>query len=152
MTAMPIALICLSTFLACMISCHEGMNELNYLYACQLWTVSSREGRKSKMLSLSCQHREFSTHTFRMSWNSWQLWTSAAWATQSHCLDRTQLFPETTPEILTQFILDLTSMNLPNEFRISTLHPHLSELFSFSRDWCHSIVSQRSRLLKNLQH
>ena len=62
------------------------------------------------------------------------------------------LKPETTPEILTQFILDLTSMNLPNEFRLSTLHPHLSELFSFSRDWCHSIVSQRSRLLKNLQH
>ena len=62
------------------------------------------------------------------------------------------LKPETTPEILTQFILDPTSMNLPNEFRISTLHPHLSELFSFSRDWCHSIVSQRSRLLKNPQH
>ena len=62
------------------------------------------------------------------------------------------LKPETTPEILSQFISDPTSMNLPNEFRISTLHPHLSELFSFSRDWCHSIVSQRSRLLKNLQH
>ena len=58
---------------------------------------------------------------------------------------------QTTPDILTQFILDPTSMNLPNGYRISTLHPRLHELFSLSRDWCHSVVTHRARLLKTLK-
>ena len=40
-------------------------------------------------------------------------------------------------DTLTQFILDPTSMNLSNQLRISPSHPGLSEIFSFSRDWCH---------------
>ena len=49
---------------------------------------------------------------------------------------------------LTQFILDCTSINLPDTYRIPAHNPKVSEIFRISRDWCFSIVRERTRLLK----
>ena len=46
--------------------------------------------------------------------------------------------------LLTQFILDPTSMNLPNSCRISILHPRLHELYRLSRDWCYAVSRCKS--------
>ena len=56
-----------------------------------------------------------------------------------------------TPDILTQFILDCTSTNLPDSCRIPAHNPRVSEVFRTSRDWCHAIKSERSRRLKDLK-
>ena len=63
----------------------------------------------------------------------------------SAILDRQQ----TTNRLLTQFILDPSSMNLPNSHRISFQHPRLNELYSLSRDWTYAIYNQRALLLKS---
>ena len=62
----------------------------------------------------------------------------------SGILDRQQ----TPNRLLTQFIIDPASMNLPNSHRISYQHPRLQDLYSLSRDWCFAIHSCRARLLK----
>ena len=49
---------------------------------------------------------------------------------------------------LTQFILDCTSLNLPNSFRVPTHNPRVSEIFKVSRDWCYAVGRERQRLLK----
>ena len=49
-------------------------------------------------------------------------------------------------EILTQFIIDPSSMNLQNKYRISILHPRLHEVFSKCRDWCFAIFSIKTSL------
>ena len=51
-------------------------------------------------------------------------------------------------DILTQFILDCTSLNLPDSFRIPAHNPDISEVFRFSRDFCFSISNEQSCLLK----
>jgi hypothetical protein len=56
-----------------------------------------------------------------------------------------------TDEILTQFIIDASSMNLQNKYRISILHPRLQEVYSICRDWCFAIFSSRNKMLKNLK-
>ena len=48
--------------------------------------------------------------------------------------------------LLTQFILDCTSLNLPN--RISPEDPISKDIFKLSRDICFFICSQRSKMLK----
>ena len=53
-------------------------------------------------------------------------------------------------ESITQFIIDPTSMNLPNHYRISIQHPRLNEVYSICRDWSFAIFSERKRMLKNL--
>ena len=58
---------------------------------------------------------------------------------------------QTSNSMLTQFILDPTSMNLPNTHRISFQHPRLSELYRLSRDWCYAVYSYRARLMKELK-
>ena len=52
--------------------------------------------------------------------------------------------------VMTQFILDCTSFNLPDPFRIPNHNPRISEIFRISRDWCFGISSERTRLLKLL--
>ena len=49
---------------------------------------------------------------------------------------------------LTQFILDCTSLNLPDSFRVPTHNPRVTEIFCVSRDWCYAIAMERHRLLK----
>ena len=51
--------------------------------------------------------------------------------------------------IMTQFVLDCTSFNLPDPYRISALNSRVSEIFRISRDWCFGISSERLRLLKD---
>ena len=53
-------------------------------------------------------------------------------------------------DILTQFILDPASLNLPNGYRVSIMHPRLHELYQMSRDWCFGVNSSRISLLKRL--
>ena len=55
-----------------------------------------------------------------------------------------------TPAILTQFLLDCTSINLPEEFRIPARNPKCQLICKISRDWCFSISNSRSRQLKKL--
>ena len=49
---------------------------------------------------------------------------------------------------LTQFVLDCTSLNLPNGFRLSPQNPDTTRVFSISRDWCYLFMKERTRLLK----
>ena len=58
------------------------------------------------------------------------------------------LLKQSSNHLLTQFIIDPSSMNLPNTHRISSQHPRLHELFRISRDWCFSINTCRTKLLK----
>ena len=55
-----------------------------------------------------------------------------------------------SPSILTQFILDCTSPNLPVSYRVPAHNPDTYKICKISRDWCFAISSERSRLLKNL--
>ena len=49
------------------------------------------------------------------------------------------------PEMLTQWLLDPSSLNLP--MRVNTNDPVLPALFQLSRDLCHSIDRERIKLL-----
>ena len=55
-----------------------------------------------------------------------------------------------SPATMTQFVLDCTSINLPDLCRIPAHNPGISDIFQISRDWCFAISSERSRLLKLL--
>ena len=54
------------------------------------------------------------------------------------------------PSILTQFLLDCTSLNLPNPYRIPAHSPDIFKICKISRDWCFAISNERYRLLKLL--
>ena len=58
------------------------------------------------------------------------------------------LDPNISNHVLTQFLLDPTSSNLSNRFRIPVKNHRLFELFSLSRDWCFAIFSSRTKQLK----
>ena len=65
--------------------------------------------------------------------------------------DQNKILEHTTSdETITQFVLDPTSMNLANGYRISILHPRLQEVLKISRDWCFTANSRRTSLLKKL--
>lgn len=61
----------------------------------------------------------------------------------SSLLDRSK----TPNSLLTQFIIDPASMNLPNSHRISYQHPRLPDLYRLSRDWCYAVFKCRGHLL-----
>ena len=50
-------------------------------------------------------------------------------------------------EHLTQFLLDCTSLNLPDPYRIPAHNPRVGEIFRISRNWCYRTSKLRSRLL-----
>ena len=52
--------------------------------------------------------------------------------------------------LLAQFILDCSSINLPDAYRIPVHNPGIVKLFEMSRDWCYSIFNERSRQWKDL--
>ena len=54
--------------------------------------------------------------------------------------------------VLTQFILDCTSFNLPESCRIPAHNPEVYKVYRISRDWCFAISKERSRLLKLLRN
>ena len=54
------------------------------------------------------------------------------------------------PSVLTQFILDCTSFNLPDSIRIPLHNPGISAIYRISRDWCFSVSNKRSSLLRKL--
>ena len=60
------------------------------------------------------------------------------------------LQPAVPADIFAQFIIDPTSMNLPNGYRMSLSHPKLPDLYRMSRDWCFALNSMRTKLMKNL--
>ena len=51
---------------------------------------------------------------------------------------------------LTQFVLDCTSFNLHDSIRVPVHNPGISAIYRVSRDWCFAVISERSRLLKDL--
>ena len=51
--------------------------------------------------------------------------------------------------LLVQFILDCTSLNLPEPFRIPAHNPEIVNIFEVSRDWCYATFIERSRQLKS---
>ena len=55
------------------------------------------------------------------------------------------------PDIMTQFILDCSSPNLPDTYRVPTHNPNITEIFKVSRDWTFAISSERERLLLTKQ-
>ena len=55
-------------------------------------------------------------------------------------------------KMLTQFILDCTSYNLPNVYRYNTGDPKVSKLFSLTRDLCFTIHTTRINLLRKLKN
>ena len=54
------------------------------------------------------------------------------------------------PAIITQFVLDCTSTNLPEEFCVPSHNPLVQNIFTISRDWCYALSNARSRLLQDL--
>ena len=58
----------------------------------------------------------------------------------------------TTPHILTQFVLDCSSPNLPDRVRIPAHNPDITDVFRISRDWTFAIYSERTRLLLECGH
>ena len=50
--------------------------------------------------------------------------------------------------VLTQFILDCTSFNLADQYRISVQNPGISMIYKISRDWTYEVSTVRTRLLK----
>ena len=53
--------------------------------------------------------------------------------------------------LMTQFILDCASFNLPDNIRIPINTPRISEIYRVSRDWCFAIGNERTRLLSRLR-
>ena len=68
------------------------------------------------------------------------------------CLNSTfdidDILSEDNPEVLTQFLLDPTSINLSK--RVSTSDPIVQELYRISRDLCNHIHSERMKQLEEL--
>ena len=58
-----------------------------------------------------------------------------------------EMDPPPPPHILTQFVLDCSTPNLPESFRIPTHNPRISEIYKISRDWTFGISSERSGLI-----
>ena len=65
------------------------------------------------------------------------------------CIDPNRIFGDTS--ILTQFLLDPNSLNLPDQTRIHIDDPISSEIFSLARDLCFSIHTERLKKLKELE-
>ena len=59
-----------------------------------------------------------------------------------------QILVNPTSPHLTQFLLDCTSLNLPNSYRISPQIPGLNQIFKIARDWCFALCNERKRQLK----
>ena len=55
------------------------------------------------------------------------------------------------PHHLTQFILDCTSINLPDSYRVPAHKPRVSKVFKISRDRWYAAGRQRLRLLKAIK-
>ena len=54
-------------------------------------------------------------------------------------------------EHLTQFLLDCTSLNLPNGYRLSPENKDILKVFKISRDWCYTLIKERASQIKALQ-
>ena len=54
------------------------------------------------------------------------------------------------PSQLAQFVIDCTSFNLHDSYRIPSHVPGLSSIFSISRDWCAAVSNERTRLLREI--
>ena len=57
-----------------------------------------------------------------------------------------------TDSILTQFVLDCTSLNLPDPIRVPAHNPGISAIYRVSRDWCFAASSERSSCMKSLRN
>ena len=55
------------------------------------------------------------------------------------------------PRTFTQFCVDCTSFNLPDDIRVNVSDVRLSQIFRTTRDMCYSIHMERLRKLKELQ-
>ena len=55
------------------------------------------------------------------------------------------------PKILSQFIVDCTSMNLPNESRINMSNSHMHEIFEITRDLCYCSHNLRMKALQTVK-
>ena len=58
-----------------------------------------------------------------------------------------QILHVAASDVLTQFILDCTSINLDDSIRVPAHNPGIDKLFQVSRDWCFALSNERSRLL-----
>ena len=52
------------------------------------------------------------------------------------------------PDTIAQFILDCTSLNLPNNIRISNSAPGVTSIFEIARQYCYAVHSERITKLK----
>ena len=50
----------------------------------------------------------------------------------------------------TQFLLDCSSLNLPQNIRISNQNPRITEIFKKSRDLCYALARERQRKVKKM--
>ena len=55
-----------------------------------------------------------------------------------------------TPAVLTQFILDCTSINLDEDIRIPAHNPNITSVYKVCRDWSYAVTNERARLLKKI--
>ena len=61
-----------------------------------------------------------------------------------------QILQKHSPPILVQFILDCTSINLEENWRIPAHNPNIKDIFSVTRDWCFASSKLRTRLLRKI--
>ena len=54
--------------------------------------------------------------------------------------------------LLTQLIVDCTSINLQNSVRVPSNNPRVSEIFDVARDWCFAIHNERTRLINEAKN
>ena len=58
-----------------------------------------------------------------------------------------RILVEPYSEHFPQFLVDCTSLNLPNGYRLSPAHKDIMKVFKVTRDWCYALTRARSRLL-----
>ena len=55
------------------------------------------------------------------------------------------------PDTAAQFLLDCTSLNLPNDLRISNSAPDVTKIFVVARQYCFAVHSERIANLTSLK-
>ena len=110
--------------------------DFHYLYQPSLCNLCAASNTTTDHVLVTCRHEELVEIRARL----FPELLNIVLAVQPSCALLNQFPP---PHILTQFLLDCSSANLPQSYRIPAHNPRIDEVFSTSRDWCFAIYSAR---------
>ena len=80
-----------------------------------------------------------------------KMWPELLNITASLFPDNKILENNVDPDTAAQFILDCTSLNLPNDLRISNCAPDVNKIFVVARQYCYAVHSERLSKLTSLR-